>query len=977
MIQYLEEKLYEKTKDKQSSILYAQWTYDKKIIPTALQLISNIFPHYSIHDESHSITILNNVLRIFGKNNIDNLSAIDIWLILEASYNHDIGMVISGEDINSAIVSVEFLTFFKDLQKDPSNGLYEFAMMFDIENDHLKYKNNFLDLKAHDGIKFILAEFFRRSHSDRSKEIINDPYSKLSLASPRGSVIPKRIFQILGDICSHHTKSFSEVMQLPFSAVGIDTEDAHPRFIACLLRIGDLLDLDNNRFSEVMLRTLTKIPVETLLHKNKHLSIESFRADREKIEIMAKCIDYDTATLTQHWFNYLNSEISNQMINWNDIVPDKELGYLPTIGNLKVELLNYEFIDGKDKPKFTVDTNKALSLLQGAGLYEGAFQAIREILQNAVDATLLKIWFEYKDQLKFNNPQSKDLLEIAKKHPISISITDKGINGDWKIWQIEIKDKGTGISSEDLKFLMNTGSSSKNKYRTSIIDSMPYWMKPSGTFGIGFQSIFMLTDIVTIKTKSFFNEEFQIIELNSPSSTKQGDILIQKQKTDHRVKPGSEIIFEYQTKAIPNRYSIKHDHENATKIARNFDPFSHDSLDVECGQIIDEILLFSYKSSIPIELFLNDQKIQTTFNEDVKFKYFSPKTELELNIYMKPTMYQHRSKLNIYFKNQPVESNLSLDFLSLEVNIHKEKASKALTLNRNKIKPDFQESLYNQIVNTVFDFMTNQFESICQNDEEKQVGSMFLHYYGNAPEFAKYNISSFSHWENFKIKLHPDNNEMEIKSLLESIDTLVIKYISTDFEPISVDDQFSLNDKELTIQLRGHYPRYDYTKFFMYKAKDFFKSISEYTYEKNSAYIKLIKTNIEKELFDLTKIIEIFSIQYNHSPRFYTSARILIPCAKEFNNLRIKDNAYAPYLSHASIFNFASILPIPTMVSPYILIDTEDNKREWEKSITENLIKWVFDNRYDNKTTFEEIENTYNQFVSQINIEQIKASIEI
>ena len=39
------------------------------------------------------------------------------------------------------------------------------------------------------------------------------------------------------------------------------------------------------------------------------------------------------------------------MINWNNIVPFKELGYLPTIGNLKVELLDYDFIDGKDKLK--------------------------------------------------------------------------------------------------------------------------------------------------------------------------------------------------------------------------------------------------------------------------------------------------------------------------------------------------------------------------------------------------------------------------------------------------------------------------------------------------------------------------------------------------------------------------------------------------------------------------------------------------
>ena len=102
---------------------------------------------------------------------------------------------------------------------------------------------------------------------------------------------------IRDSICAAHTKNFSEVMILLIREVGIDIEDAHPSFISCLLRIGDLLDLDNNRFSEVMLRTLSKIPIDTLNHKAKHLSIESFRVDREIIEITAKCDDYDLSLI--------------------------------------------------------------------------------------------------------------------------------------------------------------------------------------------------------------------------------------------------------------------------------------------------------------------------------------------------------------------------------------------------------------------------------------------------------------------------------------------------------------------------------------------------------------------------------------------------------------------------------------------------------------------------------------------------------
>lgn len=299
MIKFLEDLLYEKTKDTQSSILFAQWNYDKKVIPVALQAVSNLFPHYSLHDESHSITIINNIVRVLGKENFAKLSAIDIWLMLEASYNHDIGMVVSSEKMIQALNSIEFIEFFKEILEDTKSGLYPFACQFNIIDNKIRLKSDVFNLETNDAVKYILAEFFRWNHADRSKHIINNPISEFQLLSPRG-VIPQRIIEILSNICSCHTKDFADVMALPFCEVGIDTEDAHPRFIACLLRIGDLLDLDNNRFSEVILSTLTKIPIDTLNHKAKHLSIKHFRVDRERIEISANCKDYEVASITLH-----------------------------------------------------------------------------------------------------------------------------------------------------------------------------------------------------------------------------------------------------------------------------------------------------------------------------------------------------------------------------------------------------------------------------------------------------------------------------------------------------------------------------------------------------------------------------------------------------------------------------------------------------------------------------------------------------
>lgn len=959
MINFLEDKLYEKTKGSQSEILFAQWNYDKKVIPAALQSVSNLFPHYSLHDESHSITIINNIVRVFGCENIEKLSAIDIWLILEASYSHDIGMVVSSEDMIDALSSSVFLNYFEELVINKKESLHEFANQFEIVDGQIKYKYNVLNISLHDGIKFILAEFFRRIHSDRSKDIINNPHAKLSLSSPRG-VIPQRIFKILGDICASHTRNFSDVMALPFSEVGIDIEDAHPRFIACMLRIGDLLDLDNNRFSDVMLRTLTKVPVDTLNHKAKHLSIESFRVDREVVEVRARCKDYDTANITQHWFNYLNSEISQQMINWNTIVPSKELGYLPTIGSLKVELEDYEYIDGKNKPKFTVDTDKALELLKGAGLYEGAYQCIREILQNSVDATLIRIWLEHKDSINFDSPQSKDYIELAGKYPITVNISKKNVIDDWTYWTIEISDRGIGISGQDLQFLMNTGSSSKNKKRTQIIESMPLWLRPSGTFGIGFQSIFMLTDLVKITTKSFFNEEYQIIELNSPNSPKDGDILVQKKKTTHVEKPGTVISIEHKTRTIPERWSINGEHRNATRIAHDYDPFTHESLDIELGKILDEVLEFANKSTIPINLTIDNMPISIQSEDVKKFNYFDPENALEINI--KAGIGKWRN--NTYYKNQLVKNNRTLDFLGIEANIHKDKASIVLKLNRNEILPEYSEVLINQILYSTFKISIEHFDEIYKNEIEKMVGSMFLNYYSTSDSVKNFDISKYDQWKKYKINV--GTQEIELDQLIKSIDSLCIQY--DDRFNGTISDTFVLNGRDLIITIRGRMASSNSTEFFLSKATKLFTSIRKIEHsEQNLTEVRY--SNDDQNGF-VTKV-DLKKILFSKSNWYSFSSRMIIPTIEEYVTLRIKEGAHEPYV-HIYRFDSYWNFPFPKMLSPYVTQENSKGVREIRLSLNDKVYNWVYANRYDSKTTLEEIKLSYDKFIKEFDIDQIE-----
>lgn len=955
MVKYLEELLHAKTKDSQSSILFAQWSYDKKIVPAALQAVSNLFPHYSLHDESHSATIINNIIRILGKDNFVKLSSIDIWLILEAAYWHDLGMVVSGEKMVESLKSPDFLQFLSEIIDDKKHSLHEFAVKFEVVDGKLKSKDSFYSLELNDSIKYILAEFFRWRHADRSKDIVNNPLGEIHIVSPRG-VIPQRIIKILGDICSCHTKNFVDVMKLPFCEVGIDIEDAHPRFVACLLRIGDLLDLDNNRFSEVMLRTLTRIPTDTVNHKAKHLSIESFRVDRERIDITANCEDYETANIAQHWFNYLNSEISNQMINWNNIVPSKDLGYLPTIGTLKVELKNYDLIDGKQKPQFSVDTDKALALLQGAGIYDGAYQAIREIMQNSVDSSLIRVWLEHKNDTDLTSPLSEEFRSVVANYAVSVSITKGLIEGEWRNWMIEIHDKGTGISQNDIKYIMNTGSSSKNYDRINIINQMPLWMKPSGTFGIGFQSVFMLTDEVLIETKSFFDEQARLIELNSPNSQKDGGILIKKRHSDHSTKPGLKIKFNHKAKAIPNAYSVSFN-SKASDIAHNYDPFSHDSLDVEMGKIIDEIIEFAQKSYFPINLTFDGD----AFNVKTKvrpFSYYDEETCLELNIVANDE--NHHRNLDTYYKNQKVENKLKdFNFLGFELNIHKDVASSVLTLNRNKIRDDYYDTLYQDVLHSSFRIIMSNFAEFF-SEHDRVLASMFLDYYSHHEKMTEYDIAKYNNWKSLNFTV--EGTDYNLGDIMSRINTLHLIYIKSD---VARKELYSLDGDTLTIELVSEWSASYITKFIIKKISKEFKGGKKQLYNQNGLrQISLFRDNPDSPLMSFEDVIQILK----NTDHF--GARTTIPCTEEFFALRLKKNAHKSYLRHYRP-DYHFTMDYPQMLSPFVLKSEHRKKDKYEIVLNTNIYDWVFENRFDQKTTKKDIIKCYDDFCAKANIEEV------
>ena len=960
MINKIEEYLFKKTENKQSKIFYTQWSLTKEYIPQILSAISHTFPHYSLHDKTHSDTIINNIVRIIGVDTLEKFSAIDLWLLLSASYFHDIGMAVFAHDKKDIFKSESFVDFVSLIKKDKKSPLHKYAQLFDVNDKKICFKGDVLTSINYDSSRFLLAEFVRKDHSERSKSAI---YENAAMKLP-GDPIPKRIIQLLGDICDSHTKSFEDVMKLPFCEAGIDTEDCHPRYIACLLRLGDLLDMDNNRFSTILLQTLSSIPIDSIQHKNKHLSITHIRMDKQKIEATAVSDDHKVADLASKWFALLNQEMSDQMMKWNDIVPDSSYGFLPTLGDLKVELENYDTIDSKLRQKFDIDSEKSIELLQGTGIYSDPFQSIRELLQNATDATYLRIFAENKFECSGNNDTVEDRLAFkksCKEYPIEVNIlklADKEQDECDKVkWKITIKDQGLGMSKEDLRFLINTGSSSKNADKTKMLDEMPEWMRPSGTFGIGFQSVFLITSKVELTTRKFNKETALNVELYNPLGEDEGTILI-KSDNSGSVKTGTTLSFIFKSDKIPeisNRRGIfiynndyKSSHLSKTMISYDFTEST--SLDSNIAEIIDEINSFAKGSYIEIKL-IKDNIEYTELNRRNETNesgagnssingYYAKKyieiSNLEDNTYWNGS--------TICYRNQNVnDDSLNLKFLNFTANILSGNAKDILTLDRNRLQEKYRYELHNNVRDAILNILSEEYDNI-SSGKLKQFASMFIEYYSSKEQkeelFIKKNIN-YSDWEQSILK------DKSLHDIIKLYDKITITQISE--YGINIKDTYT----EIEIEYGGDSRYHELIIFIVFKASnEGFNTVTINYLDNNNEQLILSKTDTEDFIVDLKS-------WFNRRYKKRNYARGMMPCSKKYIALKLKDD-YNHITAVDHTFRSFGEFNHPKMICPYIVIVDEVLKLK----VSEKFYDIVFENRYDEKVTKDDIKNAYKLFIN-------------
>lgn len=511
--------------------LHSLWILLKKRLIEELSNSRSVFVNFSLHDSSHSQSILHAIERFLGEKRIELLSATDTFMLLVCAYAHDYGMAQAYSKIYSILGSNEFKQFLYDtgqkiesLEKEDANAVQNLLQYL---NEH---KNTMLLQDMYYSIMLAIQLYVRPSHWKGVIGIRQD-FESIFQTHVKKRFIGKS--EGIIELCMCHGQTMKELLELPPEADGMVGDDYHPRFVAAMLRLGDLLDLDNGRFPSWFIREVQKkdsiIPKLSRLHYRKHEAISHLLITDKKIEITARCNSemdgYEVAEVISDWTNWLEEECEQLVTHWNDIA-QPDFGAPPGNVEIKIYVDDMPYTASDKKMRMQMSQERVMKLLEGTSIYRNQYVGIREMIQNAVDASLIQMWNDIVQHRYLSYGLDKDVVkngldildmfkgnrhEIFGKYDIMVEVI-KDERVDHRKVYVVVKDKGVGITPKEIQYIADIGSSKeKNQRIKDMMRGMPKWMKPAGLFGIGLQSVFQLTDCIEFYTRQHNLPERQIM----------------------------------------------------------------------------------------------------------------------------------------------------------------------------------------------------------------------------------------------------------------------------------------------------------------------------------------------------------------------------------------------------------------------------------------------------------------------------------
>jgi hypothetical protein len=469
-----------------------------------LAYVPQTFPHYTRHCIRHSDEILAQLSLLLFVDGVPEqpvvkLSAVENYTLAAASYLHDAGMVVSDREKAAIMASDAWKSW---IAEGGGSGRWQDIQVF--RHGEEPADEEIRAFLADVQVRFLIAEFVRRTHHLRAAEIVAQHQAPLG----RFAFDDPVLLRTIADICLAHglkQHELDDAERYP-ERRDIRGEKANVRFLAILLRLGDLLDMSNDRACPLLLNAACPLPAESLAHWTQYQRIAHRLTAPDRIEIVAECETQEEHRFLQDWCQWLITEVREGAVLMSRAARHSEWTP-PTIGLGKPD----STIVIRPAPSASYFPSTWVFELDRDAVFERLIKDvhgspevfIRELIQNALDAMRCKL---YQDLLREGLPPPVYPTQVdetrRQRYPLRVFLenreVDNPLSGKKEQRHVVIvDDSGIGMDSEIIRrYLLQVGRS----YYTSDEFRRSFRFVATSRFGVGFLSVFGVSDRVTVET---------------------------------------------------------------------------------------------------------------------------------------------------------------------------------------------------------------------------------------------------------------------------------------------------------------------------------------------------------------------------------------------------------------------------------------------------------------------------------------------
>lgn len=461
-------------------------------------VISGPFKDYTLHNSFHSKKIMHIADNIIDKKTLNILSPLELTIIIMSCYLHDLGMCLTEEEKSSILEKNEFTSFLK--RRDDYYDTVK-RKRTELNNAKEEKEKISLEIDVYQLHEAALSSYLRPLHANvkRYNELI-DTIIKETRRVDLFEVAGFSFLNELIEVCVSHNESsnclietnglYNERFPRKRTICGMDL---NLQFCAGILRIIDILDFDRERTPHILFSALgiatKKVPGFEISLKewNKHLSVHTITITEDEIVISSDCKFPIIEKCVIEFAQIIEKEIRDTTAilknNAKEIASVYQLS-IPARVRVQIRSIGYIFKD----LAIRLNETAIINLLMGDKLYNHTEVALRELIQNAVEACIVRKRIEQNNSYK----------------PL-IKVSFEKINN---VYTLVIEDNGIGMDEYILsEYFFKLGNSFYNSEDFNLFKETHNLGQYSSIsrFGIGFLSVFLIGDIIVVETQSVYS----------------------------------------------------------------------------------------------------------------------------------------------------------------------------------------------------------------------------------------------------------------------------------------------------------------------------------------------------------------------------------------------------------------------------------------------------------------------------------------